>query len=1267
MSASSKFPESGMAAFLDLSQWSKNVSQYIKDTVRMNAADAKSAKASELAARARDSYAQSMAKASEVAKKALDQQRQALRDLMNENKSFAGKSFDPSKWLPQKSGKTLADLVPKGVQDRLSQFTGGIGDLVGKMKFLPPGVQNAVSSLGNLGHMLGGTIGKLNLTTAAVVAVTAAFIGLGMRGAAMRGVIEAFDISADRAGVLSQTLLGDLRSASRGTIADMELMKTANVALAGATGQVAEALGKNGGLAGLMEIARSQARATGQDVGYLFNSLVSGVKRGTPLLIDNTGLVLKVSAANDAYAQSIGKVASQLSAEEKQIALLNATLDAGRIAVESYGSRSLTAAERLAQMSTTITNLMDRLALSVQPAFEFVLAIGNTLLNVIAYPIRDILIPIFHAFIDMIFGPLTRAWQGLTAGLNDLLAPALATVHRWVVLVVSIFRGFGTALNWLVTMAGKVLGPFKDVIKKYIVEPISTFLDPASFAQRAGNIFGAFATGILWAANTMIFPAVIAIAQFIADFLQGLSPPKKGPLSKIDKGGANVMQAWLDGFTGVSLTPVSQMAASVNRELGAIGGLNNYQANYLMARLDAQLQPFIDNLTIAKARMEAVVAPLKVAQEILQKRVTKNVKAFFGGDITAGEMRTLDAQNQAVADQLSMYEDMSAEAELQLSLAKAQQAVQRALLGIQIKRTDKSKDETATVTAGTTAGEKAAKEKKPKSGGTEDEATEDALAGGDAGGFGDFDSDPVGDFLGVTDEEVKQLWGDMLTGFEDGMTSFPGFDEQFGKAQENVGQLGEAFAGIKESKPFSFLSDAAKKIFGTEDGSIYKTISDFKTNHLEPIWDDMFGETGVVGKASTKFSDIVSDIEGFLLGADEGSLQSHLAGVVSGVTSWTLDFDAAVAAAIYDPFADIVSDIGSLILGGGGRAGPDVTLKSVLESVVNLPTTILGNLGTVLSDHLYQPFQSVVGKVYGKLFGGTVGDFSLNGVLNLIPGSIAGWLLGLGDKILTALYTPFEDIISDIGTLITGGEPGEGTDTVSLSSILTSIPGATEDALSNLFTVLWDNLYSPVLDIVDLVWTKLTGDEEGSLYNRLTSLPAKIGEWLKPLGDILVAAFAGPAVNAMNALLEIIEKGINKVIDQINGLAGYDIVEAGLKLLSIDKPQIDHVSIARIEVPSSAKGGFLGAGLAKVHGGEVLAAASKPYMVFPAKWVTAMEQIARNTSEQSYRPIHAPGSMPGLTTHERPGLTVNQHFNGRADEVSVKRSWYEMQALGVTG
>lgn len=851
--------------------------RYAQTVGQVNRVDEQSAKVAALAAKARQSYAKTVSQATTAVKSAADSQRKALRAMLDESQSMQT-ALDPSKWTKSVESvkKTVADLIPAGVKDRLSGFAQGIEGVIGKMGFLPSSIQGAIGSLGNFSTALGGTVGAMSIATAGAVALAAAFIALGMRGAAMRGVVEAFDISADRAGVLANVLLGDLRSAARGTVTDMQLMLNANRALAGVQGELAYALGKEGGLAGLLEVARAQSRATGYSVDFLFESLVNGIKRAQPLLIDNTYLVIGADEANQAYAKSVGKTVAELTKEERQIAILNATLAAGQSAVETYGNRSLTAAERMARINTTITNTLDRLALAVQPAFELLLAVGETVLNVLVYPIRDILLPVFSALVQTIFGPLTLAWESLTAGLSDLLAPALQTVHRWVVLVVAVIQGFGYALQWIVRTASAVLAPFKDVIKKTIVEPIAKYLDPAAFAKRAGFIFGAFATGILAAANTMIFPAVIFIAETIASFLMGNSPPEQGPLSTIDQGAANLMQAWLEGFTGVSLTPVSDMAASINAQLGDIGNLTNAQARAMLAQLNAQLQPFIDNLKLAKARMEAIVAPLKEARDILQKQVTKNVKAFFAGDLSAEELRALDAQNQAVRDQLSAYQDMTDEAELQLALMQAQQAVQRAQLEIQIAHTEEAAALADATGGGTGSSSAGGGSGSSSAGGGGSEAS--IPAGGGGFSLPNIDANPVGDFMGVTDEEVNQLFGDLSAGFTAGVTDFPQFNEQLALAQSNAGTLGDALSNISSSNAFQGITTAIDTVFGSGADSIRTKIKGFVDDVKKWFTEDLQGYFD--GISLTK---ITGEFTG-AFGSVTGTVRSAVDGFVTRVT-----------------------------------------------------------------------------------------------------------------------------------------------------------------------------------------------------------------------------------------------------------------------------------------------------------------------------------------------------------------------------------------------
>ena len=898
-------------------------------------------------------------------------------------------------------GKSVKDLVPKAATDRLSTFTKGIGELTGRLGFLPPSIQGAVGGLGQLTGALGGVAGGLSLATAGVAILGAALLGLGMRGAAFPGVIQAFDVATQRAGIYSQTLLGDLRAASRGTIADMQLMKTANVALAGASEGLAQELGKGGGLAGLMEIARAQARATGQDVGFLFDSLVSGVKRSSPMLIDNTGLVLKVGEANQRFAESIGKSVDALTAEEKQIALLNATLEAGRLAVETYGQGALQASERIAIIRTTITNTLDKLAVAIQPLFNYILAIGQTFISAVVWPLQNLVIPVIYEVANALFGPMTRAWERTTALISDVFQPVAQLIHRWLVVLVGVIRGFGAAWDWLLRTVTKVLGPVAGFLKKYLVEPVSKALDPAEFARRAGNAFGALAQGILWAANTYIFPAVIFIAEFIADFLMGFSPPKRGPLSKIDEGGANVMRAWLQGFMGTSLQPVKDVAAEVNAELGKIGRLAHDQVAARIAQLDAALQPFIDRLDIAKAKMEALIEPLKGVQDALEKKLARQLELFTKGEVDAEAVRALDRQNAALSERIQMAEDMTVDAEYQLALKRSEQAVERALLAIQARRVKKTEDAAAATDKLSTAAGKVAEEteKAAKGGGATDEET--PVGGGALPSLG---GDAIGDWLGVSSEEVDQMWGEISTAFADGFDDIAGDD--LAKAKENWGSLKTQLDRIGQSKPFQGLQGAVSDIFGTGEGSLWKTIETWG-NDVSTFFSDT-----LPGYLDAFSMDSLTTTVSEAIGWPSGSVW----GFLSNFQTWWTTF----------------------------WAYPDGTLANIL--------------GSFSLDNIKETFRNMFG-----LDSGGIRNI-LNGFktkVNIHFRTDGGLLTGIFDAFS---LDNIKQTFSDIFDTVTGAIPGllEGFSDLNAQMFMDGPGGTLYDVLAKVGSFLWDLVAAPV-------------------------------------------------------------------------------------------------------------------------------------------------------------------------------------------------------------
>lgn len=1068
----------------------------------------------------------------------------------------------------------LNQLVPPQLQNRILNLRKQLGALNGTVAALPGPVSGALNSLLSLGNAMGGALGKVNLLVAGAVALTTALVGLGLRGAAMPGVIEAFDIATARAGIYSQVLLQDLRTASRGTIADFALMKTANLALAGAGDELGKALGPGRGLAGLMEIARAQARATGQSVDYLFDSLVTGVKRSTPLLIDNTGLVLKVSQADEAYARSIGKAVDQLTAEEKQIALLNATLEAGKFAVDSYGQGALQASERIARLRTTITNALDKLAVAVQPIFNFVLAIGEAILTFVLSPLK-LITPLIYELSNAISGTLTTAFETFTSLVSDVFAPVARLIQRWFYVLVGLIRGFGLAWNWLLGTIAKAVRPIATILKKYVTGPLSKALDPTTFAKAGGLVIGALAEGFLWAANTYLFPAVVAIATFVADFLMGFSPPKRGPLSTIDQGGANLALAWLEGFTGISLAPVEDMMGRVDAELGTIGQLTNDQVKRRLARLDEVLQPFIDHLEIAKAKMAAIVEPIKRVQDALDKKLGRALERFTKGELDAEAVRAIDRQKAAVQERLTMFEDMTAEAELQLAMAESQQALERALLEVQARRTaqaEQAADATEEARQASEAAEKAAK-------GSGDAAIPDA-----AGGAFDLPGgDPIADWLG-TGDAVDDFWGEMRDSFLEGFT-MTGADEQLARAGEWVDLLKAQGDRVKSSKPFQAVTDAIDTVFGSGPDSVIGKIRTFKTDHLEPLWNDVtslfdnFSLDKLIGTVTDTFSypngtlwtsldsfqsawenfwaypdgtlwtaladfsleDLWNKFKEFFGAAGEqaGKLWDSVKNFGDNVKTFFTD----TLPGYFDDFSlqGLLDKVTGAIGGGLDAAGDAVgdavdtlgdtggTLYDILKRVGDFVLTLvvapfeglaqaiadalnLSDLAGTLKTHITDKVQGVRDSIQG-FFTDPAGSIKAT-VQNLVV-ALPNWASGLAGSLWTALTEKFYNVKSRIYDYVEGP----------VGSIKTIVQAVVSGVTTWLFG-LWDNLKSSLSDkfsdAVALAITWLVGepDEGQSLWQLLTALPGKIVSWLTDLPNKLVDALETPFINSITFIIE---------------------------------------------------------------------------------------------------------------------------------------------------
>jgi len=114
-------------------------------------------------------------------------------------------------------------------------------------------------------------------------------------------------------------------------------------------------------------LSKKAARATGQDVNFMFDSLILGVSRSSKMILDNLGVNVSLEEAYGTFAKSVGKSSGELTIQEQKAALLRATLvelekNYGNVAVTSGGFQGA-----MQKLNTEWTNMRIELGNAILP------------------------------------------------------------------------------------------------------------------------------------------------------------------------------------------------------------------------------------------------------------------------------------------------------------------------------------------------------------------------------------------------------------------------------------------------------------------------------------------------------------------------------------------------------------------------------------------------------------------------------------------------------------------------------------------------------------------------------------------------------------------------------------------------------------------------------------------------------------------------------------------------------------------------------------
>ncbi len=134
-----------------------------------------------------------------------------------------------------------------------------------------------------------------------------------------------------RFGISGEAIVSSIQKASGFTISRLDAMRQANQAMLLGVADNEQQFAR------MTQIAVVLGRAMGQNATKSVEDLTLALGRQSPLILDNLGINLKLSEANDAMAQSLGKTVLQLTDAEKKQGFLNEALRKGEEAMNQIG------------------------------------------------------------------------------------------------------------------------------------------------------------------------------------------------------------------------------------------------------------------------------------------------------------------------------------------------------------------------------------------------------------------------------------------------------------------------------------------------------------------------------------------------------------------------------------------------------------------------------------------------------------------------------------------------------------------------------------------------------------------------------------------------------------------------------------------------------------------------------------------------------------------------------------------------------------------
>jgi len=279
--------------------------------------------------------------------------------------------------------------------DEVSKTARGIkGDLrdVGKSS---ASVQSVIKDLGKVG------IAAFAGAAGAVTALGAGMGKLAIDALPIQGVRDAFQgLTGD-----ADAALAKLREGSLGMVKDADLMMSYNQAAQLVSQTFADQLPDAMGY--LSKVSAS----TGQDMGFMIDSLVKGVGRLSPMILDNLGIQVALSDATARAAEMFGVEEDALTKAQVQAGMMDVVLEKLAENTASMPDVAGTAAQSWASLGVTFANIKDSVGMALIPALQAILT-----------PIGQLVQTYGPQLVELFETHVTPAIEAVAGALGQMLA-----------------------------------------------------------------------------------------------------------------------------------------------------------------------------------------------------------------------------------------------------------------------------------------------------------------------------------------------------------------------------------------------------------------------------------------------------------------------------------------------------------------------------------------------------------------------------------------------------------------------------------------------------------------------------------------------------------------------------------------------------------------------------------------------------------------------------------------------------------------------------